>query len=55
MAAIILGGAPGANWTPLLLPVIAFFLLIASIDLVVRFIKRKLHHHDIIDETGNNI
>lgn len=44
MAAIFLGGAPGANWTPFLIPIIAVFLVIVSIDFTIRFIKRKMHN-----------
>ncbi len=44
MATIILGGAPGANWTPLLLPVLAVLMLLVSVEYLVKLIKRKLYH-----------
>jgi hypothetical protein len=44
MAALILGGAPGGNWTPLLLILIAFVVFVAGVDYTIRFIKRKLKH-----------
>jgi ABC-type dipeptide/oligopeptide/nickel transport system permease subunit len=45
MAAIILGGWAGGNWTPMLVPVIAVLVLILAVDYLARFIKRKLRHN----------
>lgn len=42
MATIMLGGAPGANWTPLLLPVLAVLIIVIAIEYLVKFIKRKM-------------
>ena|GEM_PF-4576403 len=42
MTTIILGGAPGANWMPFLLPLAGIFLLVAGGDLLVRFLKRRV-------------
>jgi len=42
MATIILGGAPEANWLPLLIPIILFFGLIVSGEYIFKFIRKKL-------------
>jgi hypothetical protein len=44
MIAIILGGAPGNNWIPLLLPLVGVLLLAITIEYIVKFIRKKLHH-----------
>ncbi len=41
MAAIILGGAPEANWLPLLIPLVAVFLIVVSAEYLVRYVKRR--------------
>ena len=41
MPTIILGGAPEANWLPLLLPLVALFILVVSAEYITKFVKRR--------------
>jgi hypothetical protein len=38
---LILGGAPAANWTPFLLPLIGIFLVIGGLNLLIGIAKKR--------------
>jgi hypothetical protein len=41
MTTILLSGAGGSsNWLPLVLPIAALFLLVLSVDFVIKLVKR---------------
>ena len=54
MATIFLGGAPGANWTPFLIPIAIIFLMIVLFDYTLRFIKSRIHNKAGQPEPGND-
>ncbi len=43
MNILILGGAPGGNWLPLLAPIAALLLLYIAGEQLLAIVKRKLH------------
>ena len=46
MTTIMLSGVGGStNWLPLVLPLVAFLLLLQFGQVMVHFIKAKLHHY----------
>jgi hypothetical protein len=43
MTPVILGGAPAANWLPLLLPLIAIAILAFAVESLVKYTRNKRH------------
>lgn len=43
MATIILGGWAGANWLPLLIPILVVFIVIVSFEYLFKFFRRISH------------
>jgi hypothetical protein len=41
MATIILGGAPGSNWLPLLLPLVALAAVMYTVGFIAKLVKQK--------------
>ena len=46
MNPIMLGGAPAANWLPLLMPFIAIAAIAFSIEWLVKFLRKRSHKHE---------